>query len=154
MTKRKKYPFEPLCITFASGECKACPKIVQTQANRLTFKAPITTAADGIYKYFFILFSEKIILDISCESSARQRIHMEHQALFPFKDKSKKLNCRLLQFLFGASLMLICCPDTCRGASPYLRIFCLDGAVPCGGRKTSPVHHHCADYIFWSFVII
>ena len=50
-------------------------------------KAPITTAADDIYKYFFIVFSEKIRLDISCESSARQRIHMKNQALFSLKDK-------------------------------------------------------------------
>ena len=27
---------------------------------------------------------------------------MQNQALFPLKDKSKKLKCRLLQFLFGA----------------------------------------------------
>ena len=33
---------------------------------------------------------------------ARQRIHLKHQALFSSKDKSKKLKCRLLQFLFGA----------------------------------------------------
>ena len=26
---------------------------------------------------------------------------MKHQALFPYKDKSKKIKCRLLQFLFG-----------------------------------------------------
>ena len=26
---------------------------------------------------------------------------MKNQALFPSKDKSKKLKCRLLQFLFG-----------------------------------------------------
>ena len=32
----------------------------------------------------------------------RQRIHLKHQALFSSKDKSKKLKCRLLQFLFGA----------------------------------------------------
>ena len=31
-----------------------------------------------------------------------QRIHMKIQALFSSKDKSKKLNWRLLQFLFGA----------------------------------------------------
>ena len=36
------------------------------------------------------------------ESSARQGIHMKNQALFSSKDKSKKLKCRLLQFLFGA----------------------------------------------------
>ena len=68
----------------------------------LTLKAPITTAADDIHKYFFIVFSEKIRLGVSSESSARQRIHMKIQALFCLKDKKKKLKCRLLQFLFGA----------------------------------------------------
>ena len=63
---------------------------------------PITTAADDIHKYFFFVFSEKIRLGVSNESSARQRIHMKNQALFPSKDKSKKLKCLLLQFLFGA----------------------------------------------------
>ena len=51
---------------------------------------------------FFHCFSEKIRLDVSCESSARQRIHSKHQVLFSSKDKSKKLKCRLLQFLFSA----------------------------------------------------
>ena len=70
---------------------------------RLTLKAPITTAADDIHKYFFIVFFfRKIRLDVSSESSARQRIHMKNQALFSTKDKSKKLKCRQLQFLFGA----------------------------------------------------
>ena len=70
--------------------------------KELTLKAPIMTAADDIHKYFFIFFSEKIRLDVSSESSARQRIHMKNQALFPSKVKSKKLKCPLLQFLFGA----------------------------------------------------
>ena len=50
---------------------------------------------------FFHCFSEKIRLDVSSESSARQRIHMKNQALFSSKDKTEKLKCRLLQFLFG-----------------------------------------------------
>ena len=54
----------------------------------LTLKAPITTAADDIHKYFS-LFSEKIRLDVSSDFSARQRIHMKNQALFSSKDKSK-----------------------------------------------------------------
>ena len=62
---------------------------------------PITTAAEDIHKYFFIVFQRKIRLDVYSESSARQRIHMKNQALFSPKDKSKKLKCRLLQFLFG-----------------------------------------------------
>ena len=32
----------------------------------------------------------KTRLDILCESSDRQRIHMRHQAFFSSKDKSKK----------------------------------------------------------------
>ena len=31
----------------------------------------------------------------------RQRILLKHQALFSLNDKSKKLECHLLQFLFG-----------------------------------------------------
>ena len=49
----------------------------------ITLKAPITTVADDIHK-------GKIRLDISHESSARQRIHIKHQALFSSKDKSEK----------------------------------------------------------------
>ena len=49
-----------------------------------------------------VLFSEKIRLDVLSESSAKQRINMKNQALFSSKDKSKKLKCHLLQFLFGA----------------------------------------------------
>ena len=50
----------------------------------------------------FHCFSEKIRLDVSSDSSAGQRIHMKNQALFSSKDKSKKLKCCMLQFLFGA----------------------------------------------------
>ena len=67
----------------------------------LTLEAPITTAADGIHKYFFHCFAGKIRLDVSGESSAKQRIHMKNHALFSWKDKSKILKCRLLQFFFG-----------------------------------------------------
>ena len=56
-------------------------------------KAPITTAADDIHKYFFIVFSEKIRLDAASESSARQRIHMKKSSLIIseiLKQKKKK----------------------------------------------------------------
>ena len=75
---------------------------LQVPKNILTLTALITTAADDIHKYFFIFFSEKIRLNVSSESSARQRIHMKNQALFSSKDISKKLKCRLLQLLFSA----------------------------------------------------
>ena len=51
----------------------------------------------NIFSLFF-----RLRLGVSSESSARQRIHLKHQALFSSKDKSKILKCRLLQFLFGA----------------------------------------------------
>ena len=53
----------------------------------------------------------KIRLDVSSESSARQRIHMKNQAIFSSKDKSKKLKFHLQQFLFGAlrvNAILLC----------------------------------------------
>ena len=54
---------------------------------KLTLKSLIMTAVDDIHKYF--LFSEKIRLDVSSESSARQRIHLKHQALFSRNIKVK-----------------------------------------------------------------
>ena len=69
----------------------------------MQYTALITTAAGDIQKYFLLFFfSEKIRLDASSESAARQRILIKNQALFSSKDKSKKFICRLLQFLFGA----------------------------------------------------
>ena len=43
------------------------------------------TAADSILEYFFHRFSEKIRLDISFESSARQKISHETPGLIFFK---------------------------------------------------------------------
>ena len=60
------------------------------------------TAADDSLEYFFIVFSDKIMLDISCESSAWQRIHMKYQALLSSKDKSKKMKVSSAAILHGA----------------------------------------------------
>ena len=49
----------------------------------------MTTATGDSLEYFFVVFSEKIRLDISCESSARQRIHIKHQAYFLQKISKK-----------------------------------------------------------------
>ena len=45
-------------------------------------------AADDILIFFFYLL-KKIRLDISCESSALQRIHLKHQVLFSRKNNEK-----------------------------------------------------------------
>ena len=51
----------------------------------LTLKVSITTAADDI-------FSEKTSLDISCESSAWQTIHMKCQNLLSLKIKKNRMS--------------------------------------------------------------
>ena len=69
------------------GSFLFCNVDVVTSLN-LTLKAPITTAADDIHEYCFnVFFSENIRLDVSSESSARQRIHTKNQALFSSKHK-------------------------------------------------------------------
>ena len=45
--------------------------------NILTLKGPSKIAADDTF-----YLSKKIRFDVSCESSAKQRIHMKYQALF------------------------------------------------------------------------
>ena len=68
--------------TFSLGAAQVC-----LYQSNLTPKAPITTAADD---NFFFFFSEKTSLDISCEWSAWQTIHMKYQDLFSLKKKKKK----------------------------------------------------------------
>ena len=70
------------------------------QGGFLTLYAPITTAADDILIFFFFFFFQRKCLGISCESSARQMIHMKCQDIF-FKKKKKKIECCLLQSLLG-----------------------------------------------------
>ena len=54
-----------------------------------------------IHKYFFIVFSEEIRLDVSSESSGRQRIHMKNQALFLQKIKVKNKMSSAAIFVWG-----------------------------------------------------
>ena len=54
----------------------------------LTLKAPSKIAADDILIFYFYL-SKEIRLDFSCESYARQRIHLKHQVLFSLKNNEK-----------------------------------------------------------------
>ena len=51
-----------------------------------TVKAPITTAADDILNFFFFFYCGKTVsLEIPCELSAKQTIHMNCQDLFSLK---------------------------------------------------------------------
>ena len=71
-------------------------KPLKCQSHLLTtaLKKPITTAAETILKYTFLLFifffSEKIMLEISCESFVRQMINIKRQALFSLKKTKQK----------------------------------------------------------------
>ena len=76
---------------YFTKECNSYHATTQKYLLLLTLKVRSTTAASKQQsRIFFHFFSEKIRLYILCESSARQRIHMKHQALFSWKDKTKK----------------------------------------------------------------
>ena len=64
-------------------------------ATDLSLKWQQTTLC--LFFYFYLL--KKIRFDISCKSSARQRIQKKHQVLFSLKNNEKVLyyECRLLQ---------------------------------------------------------
>ena len=53
----------------------------------LPLKRQAKFVADNIQKKIFFFFSEKTSLDISCELSAKQTIHMKCQDLFSLKNK-------------------------------------------------------------------
>ena len=57
----------------------------------LTLKAPSKSCSRQHSKFFFFFFfSVKTSLDISCESSSKQTIHMKFQDLFSLKNRKKK----------------------------------------------------------------
>ena len=60
---------------------------INNTKSLLTLQMLITTAADNSLIFFFY-FSEKKRLDISCESSAKQMIHMKCQVLFCLKNNT------------------------------------------------------------------
>ena len=72
--------------------------LVQHDSLLLTLKAPSKICSrrhSNFFFYFYFFFSEKPSLDISCESSTWQMIHMKCQDLFSLKNNKKK--CHLLQ---------------------------------------------------------
>ena len=75
---------------------------MQTVYSLILLKLPIPTTADDILKYFVFVFSGEIRLDISCESSARQTIHMKFQVLFSHIINTKKYRISSGTILLGA----------------------------------------------------
>ena len=70
------------------------PRTARSVGQRLTYQAggnhsPSKIAADDTFIIFTFIFWKKIRLDVLCESSAKQRIHMKHRALFYQKNNEK-----------------------------------------------------------------
>ena len=57
----------------------------------LTLKVPNKNCSRRHFNFLLLSF-KKVRLDVSCESSARQRIHMKHQVLFSLKNNERILN--------------------------------------------------------------
>ena len=101
-----------------SGMCRICAAKVKDIIERqnladaqAALTVPVTIAADDILKYDFLMFQIKIRLNISCELSAKQTVHMKYQALLSLKSEKKKkmkLECHTLPWCFLHCIFSIC----------------------------------------------
>ena len=57
-----------------TGETRGYPYLVCKKTLILTLKAPITTAADGFHKYFFIVFQRKYDLKFQLDSHEKSSL--------------------------------------------------------------------------------
>ena len=55
----------------------------------INIKAPSKIAADDTFIFFTFIFFKEKRLDVSCESSAMQRIHIKYQVLVSLKNNEK-----------------------------------------------------------------
>ena len=69
---------------------KAVLKLHNMYNRHWLLKCQTKTAADNILLFYSYL-SKKRRLDVSCESSAKQRIHLKHQVSFSLKNNEKYL---------------------------------------------------------------
>ena len=68
---------------------------------------------------------------------------MKHQALFSLKDKSKKLKCRLLQFLFGTLMVNAFSQFNPFLTSELVHPYHLDESILVLGVSGECFHFHC-----------
>ena len=97
-----------LCNILLISHLKYWQIIIIAPVYSLTLKMLITKAAD-IFLVFY--FSEKIRLDIACESYVEQTIHMKASLIFCLKDKNnndkKNFFCLLQLCMEGSRLVSI-----------------------------------------------
>ena len=74
-------------------------------SEQQTLEEPSKTVANDTFIFYFDLL-KKIRLDVLCESSAKQRIHMEYQVLFSWKKKDKKKTKKKYSRLPSAAVMI------------------------------------------------
>ena len=77
----------------------------------ITLKILIPTTADNTLMLFFFLFFEKERLEISCELSALQKIHMKFQVLFSHEmslPQKNKINFRMSSATNLLTVFTIC----------------------------------------------
>ena len=87
----KQYPVKPMLSKVLREK---------TKHGCLTLKATRKICSRRHSDFFF--FSEKTSLEISCESSAKQTIHMKYQDLFSLKNKKKRKILSSVAVVIGA----------------------------------------------------
>ena len=93
-----------LCWLQMSLDCFQLERIFTLFAfssSSVTLKAPITTAADDILKYFFLFFQRKQVLIFHVNRLLGRRFTWNID-FFLWKNKKIKIKCCLLQILLGA----------------------------------------------------
>ena len=58
----------------------------------LTFKVPNKNCSRRHFNFFTFIFLKKIRFEVSCESSALQRIHMKYRLIFSEKKRNVFMN--------------------------------------------------------------
>ena len=82
-------------VAYTESKCSLKEKLMHVlgshflERNNITLKAPNENCSRRPSNFFSFIFSKKIRLDFSCDSSAEQRIHLKHQVLFSLKNNEK-----------------------------------------------------------------
>ena len=83
----------PTSIWFMWSWSLCNPENTMFAISTLKVPSKICSRWHSTYLFFFFFFSEKLSLGISCESSAKQMIHMKCQDLLSLEKKNQTFGC-------------------------------------------------------------
>ena len=106
----------------------------------LTLKAPITTAADDILKYFFFIFQRKQVLIFHVNRLLGRRFTWSIKTCFLWKDKKKKIKINVIRYKFCLALYGLIKNDWWKNVHKSCWI----------AKRTKPVQEKCS-WVYWHY---